>query len=162
MQGNFEDALKHVLVHEGGYVDHPKDPGGATNKGVTLAVFQRFFGAGRTKDDLKNISDELRAVYKMGYFDFTPDGEGADRPGLCVAFSPDGIHWAKHPRAPLVPNLTPLRFMRSPIWIDSSGRVMECSFWGVCPGRFYQLMATLLMDRWRYPAMIRGDGGEKR
>ena len=41
--------------------------------------------------------------YKMGYFDFTVDAEGADRPGLCVAFSPDGIHWTKYPEAPLIP-----------------------------------------------------------
>lgn len=38
MQENFVSSLKHVLVYEGGYVDHPKDPGGATNKGVTLAA----------------------------------------------------------------------------------------------------------------------------
>ncbi len=41
--------------------------------------------------------------YKMGYFDFSRDVNGADRPGLCVAFSPDGIHWTKHADAPLVP-----------------------------------------------------------
>ncbi len=40
--------------------------------------------------------------YKMGYFDFTVDETSADRPGLCVAFSPDGICWTKHPQAPLI------------------------------------------------------------
>ncbi len=58
MERNFADSLRHVLVHEGGYVDHPKDPGGATNKGVTLAVFQRFHGESMGKDDLKAITDE--------------------------------------------------------------------------------------------------------
>lgn len=33
---NFPIALKEILRHEGGYVDHPKDPGGATNLGITL------------------------------------------------------------------------------------------------------------------------------
>lgn len=39
--------------------------------------------------------------YKMTYFDWaqTEDGEF---PGLCVAFSPDGIHWHKHSQAPLL------------------------------------------------------------
>ena len=70
MKINFESSLRHVLVHEGGYVDHPSDPGGATNKGVTLAVFQRFFGAEKTKDDLKTITDEqLEEVYETGYWD---------------------------------------------------------------------------------------------
>ena len=39
--------------------------------------------------------------YKMAYYDFTKD-DGQERPGLCVAFSPDGIHWTKHPQAPLL------------------------------------------------------------
>ena len=70
MQKNFVSSLKHVLVHEGGYVDHPKDPGGATNKGVTLAVFQRFYGASMGKDDLRAITDEqLEHIYKTGYWD---------------------------------------------------------------------------------------------
>lgn len=38
--------------------------------------------------------------YKMAYFDFAGEG-GEESPGLCVAFSPDGIHWTKHPVAPL-------------------------------------------------------------
>jgi len=33
----FAHALQVVLDHEGGYVDHPNDPGGATNRGVTQA-----------------------------------------------------------------------------------------------------------------------------
>jgi hypothetical protein len=38
--------------------------------------------------------------YKMAYFDFTRD-HGVEYPGLNVAFSPDGIHWTKHPEGPL-------------------------------------------------------------
>ncbi|MBL4574803.1 MAG: hypothetical protein JKY51_01720 [Opitutaceae bacterium] len=38
--------------------------------------------------------------YKMSYFDFSGEGED-ENPGLHVAFSPDGIHWTKHPKAPL-------------------------------------------------------------
>jgi hypothetical protein len=40
--------------------------------------------------------------YKMATYDFTADEDGIERPGLVVAFSPDGIHWTKHPRAPLI------------------------------------------------------------
>jgi lysozyme family protein len=37
MDRNFARALPLVLKHEGGWADHPRDPGGATMKGVTLA-----------------------------------------------------------------------------------------------------------------------------
>lgn len=39
--------------------------------------------------------------YKMAYWDFVKRG-GEQYPGLCVAFSPDGIHWTKHAKAPLL------------------------------------------------------------
>jgi len=39
--------------------------------------------------------------YKMAYYDFSFD-QGQEYPGLSVAFSPDGIHWTKEPRAPLL------------------------------------------------------------
>lgn len=44
----FDRALPHVLIHEGGKVDHPKDPGGRTYKGIT----QRVFNAKRGKSNL--------------------------------------------------------------------------------------------------------------
>jgi lysozyme family protein len=34
----FDEAVSRVLKHEGGFVDHPSDPGGATNYGITVAV----------------------------------------------------------------------------------------------------------------------------
>jgi hypothetical protein len=38
--------------------------------------------------------------YKMAYYDWMKDG-AREYPGLCVAFSPDGIHWKKHLQGPL-------------------------------------------------------------
>ena len=69
MQENFKSSLKHVLVHEGGWADHPQDPGGATMKGVTLITYRRHYGADKTKDDLRNISEEeLGHIYQSGYW----------------------------------------------------------------------------------------------
>ena len=42
MLQNFQKALKLVLAHEGGWSDHPEDPGGATNFGVTQRVYDAF------------------------------------------------------------------------------------------------------------------------
>jgi lysozyme family protein len=33
---DFNQAVKVILQHEGGYVDNPNDPGGATNYGISL------------------------------------------------------------------------------------------------------------------------------
>lgn len=69
MKEKFGSALEHVLVHEGGWADHPKDPGGATMKGVTLATFRRHYGAKMTKKALRDISDkQLKKIYKAGYW----------------------------------------------------------------------------------------------
>jgi len=70
MQENFKDSLERVLVHEGGWADHPEDPGGATMKGVTLAVFRRYYGADKSKQDLRKISNRrLAHIYRSGYWD---------------------------------------------------------------------------------------------
>jgi lysozyme family protein len=81
MNNNFEKALALVLEHEGGYVDHPKDPGGATNKGVTQAVYNAYRKVrGRGMQSVKFITEyELRAIYKFQYWDkvhgdFLPTG----------------------------------------------------------------------------------------
>ena len=43
---------------EGGYSDNPNDRGGATNSGVTLAVYQSVYGKNKTKNDLKKMTND--------------------------------------------------------------------------------------------------------
>ncbi len=70
MQGNFARSMPHFLKHEGGYVDNPKDPGGATNKGVTLATFRKYIKPGGSKADLRKITiAQVSMVYKRFYWD---------------------------------------------------------------------------------------------
>jgi lysozyme family protein len=80
MNRNFRRSLAHVLKHEGGFVNHPKDPGGATNKGITIATFRRYINPHGTVRDLRAITDaEVAKVYKEQYWDavagdLLPDG----------------------------------------------------------------------------------------
>jgi len=70
MKDNFDKCLSITLRHEGGWADHPKDPGGATMKGVTIGTYAQFKGRKVTKDELRNISDaELRTIYRRNYWD---------------------------------------------------------------------------------------------
>lgn len=59
MERNFQRALSAVLKHEGGYVDHPKDPGGATNLGITIGT------AKANKMDLDRDGDVDKADVKL-------------------------------------------------------------------------------------------------
>jgi lysozyme family protein len=80
MDRNFAKSLKLVLKYEGGYVNHPKDPGGPTNKGITLATYQRYINRSGTIANLKAITDqEVAKVYRKQYWDAVkgddlPDG----------------------------------------------------------------------------------------
>ena len=70
MNNNFEESLAHVLKHEGGYVDHPKDPGGATNLGCTKKVWEEWVGHEVTKDDIKALTiADVSPLYKAWYWD---------------------------------------------------------------------------------------------
>lgn len=65
----FDLAVSAVLKHEGGYVDHPADPGGATNRGVTLKVLEAYRGKPVTKDDVRALTEaEARAIYRHRYW----------------------------------------------------------------------------------------------
>jgi lysozyme family protein len=62
---NFDQAFHKLLGHEGGYVDHPADPGGATNWGVTQAVARANGYTGH----MKNFPVEsAKAIYWRQYW----------------------------------------------------------------------------------------------
>ena len=71
MKENYAKCLAQVLKYEGGYVDHPKDPGGPTNKGVTQAVYDSWRKSQNLPTQtVRNISDpEVAAIYKNLYWD---------------------------------------------------------------------------------------------
>lgn len=70
MKNNFDAALKLALKHEGGWADHPKDPGGATMKGITIAVYRANINPKGTKEDLRKITDaQVAHIYRTQYWD---------------------------------------------------------------------------------------------
>lgn len=70
MKDNFTKCLPEILRHEGGWADHPDDPGGATMKGITIGTYSQWKGRKVTKAELKAIPDsEVAAIYKRNYWD---------------------------------------------------------------------------------------------
>lgn len=51
-----EQIAAEIVAREGGYVNDPDDPGGATNYGVTLATLQRL-GLDKTGDGRVDVAD---------------------------------------------------------------------------------------------------------
>jgi len=67
---NWEQCFALVLKNEGGYVDNPADPGGATNLGCTKAVWEQYIGRSVTKDDIKALTpNDVMPLYKAKYWD---------------------------------------------------------------------------------------------
>ena len=65
MKENFEECLKMLLHHEGGYVNHPDDPGGETNLGVTKKVYAASGG----KKSMKKLTvKDVAPIYKKSYW----------------------------------------------------------------------------------------------
>jgi lysozyme family protein len=83
----FEAALPFVLRWEGDFIDHPNDPGGRTNKGVTQNVYDAWRGRqGLPRRDVKAIEDaEVLAIYEAGYW-IPPRCDLLERPLHLVQF----------------------------------------------------------------------------
>jgi lysozyme family protein len=70
MQSNFDACLEKLLKHEGGYVNHPSDPGGMTNLGVTARVWEEWVGHPVDEKQMRALTPELVApLYKRKYWD---------------------------------------------------------------------------------------------
>ncbi|MCA6264154.1 glycosyl hydrolase 108 family protein [Phenylobacterium sp.] len=65
----FAICLDRVLKHEGGFVDHPKDPGGATNMGITRDTLSDWLKRPATVDEVKDLSrDTAAGIYRARYW----------------------------------------------------------------------------------------------
>lgn len=83
MRENFEHCLDLVLEHEGGFVNHPRDPGGMTNKGITKKTYELYLDQEVTEEMIRNIPDEHVAdIYKRKYWD-----------KVCGDELPSGLDW---------------------------------------------------------------------
>ncbi len=81
MRNKFSEALEVILHHEGGYVNHPKDPGGETNLGVTKRVYEDFGGEKEMKELVK---EDVEPIYKKNYWDRVKGDDLPEGLDLCI------------------------------------------------------------------------------
>lgn len=70
MKENFDKSFRKLLVHEGGFVNHPSDPGGRTNLGVTQRVWEEWVGHPVDEKTMRSLTPEMvKPLYKRKYWD---------------------------------------------------------------------------------------------
>jgi len=70
MKENWDACFAMVLKHEGGFVNHPKDPGGMTNLGVTRTNWELYLDHDVTEADMRALTPEMvKPFYKKNYWD---------------------------------------------------------------------------------------------
>lgn len=67
---DFEDALKILLAQEGGYSNHPRDSGRATNLGITKRTLAEWRKRAVTDADVRNLRvTDVEPIYRANYWD---------------------------------------------------------------------------------------------
>lgn|SRR3990167_1919257 len=66
----YDESLRRLLGHEGNYTNHPSDPGGPTNWGITIHDYRKYIKSGATAADVRAMSiDEAKGIYRLKYWD---------------------------------------------------------------------------------------------
>lgn len=67
---NYDEALDRLLKDEGGYTNHPSDPGGPTNFGITIHDYRRYVKSDATAADVRAMTlTEAKNIYRAKYWD---------------------------------------------------------------------------------------------
>jgi lysozyme family protein len=70
MNTNWQKSFELMLQSEGGFVNHPSDPGGMTNLGVTKATWESWVGREVDEAEMRGLTPEMvEPLYKERYFD---------------------------------------------------------------------------------------------
>lgn len=146
---HFPTALPWILSYEGGWVDDPDDPGGATNQGITLATAQRH--GIMTKEALRNITpSQVASIYRSDYWRF----DGVDDQRVATKVFDMAVNFGRKTAVRMVQNaLNELGTYLIPdgLW----GPETEAALNAVEPKRVLMLLCRDCADRYRQIAAKR-------
>lgn len=64
-----DEILDDIIRKEGGFVNHPKDYGGATNMGITQATLSQYYGRRASVDEVRSITvSQAKEIYERRYY----------------------------------------------------------------------------------------------
>lgn len=70
MKNNWQTSFDLMLASEGGYANHPSDPGGMTNLGVTKRVWEEWVGRESNEKEMRSLTKEMvEPLYKRKFWD---------------------------------------------------------------------------------------------
>lgn len=139
---NFQTVTNWLLVHEGGYVNHPKDPGGATNKGVIQRTYDAYrTRIGRPKQSVKLITnEEVWAIYKSQYWD-----------PIAGDLLPDGLDYAVYDFAVNSGVARAVRFLQELLRVKQDGVIGNATLGAIrAHSNIEQLIHDLCLKRWNW------------
>jgi lysozyme family protein len=66
----YDDSLRRLLAHEGGYTNDAADPGGPTKFGITIADYRKYVKPDASAADVAAMRvEEAKAIYRVRYWD---------------------------------------------------------------------------------------------
>jgi lysozyme family protein len=70
VKSTYDMCLPLLLAHEGGYSNHPSDPGGPTNFGITIFDYRKYVNPKATAADVRAMAvEEAKRIYRVHYWD---------------------------------------------------------------------------------------------
>src|SRR5262245_3849028 len=82
---SYDEALRRLLVHEGGYSNHPSDPGGPTRFGITIVDYRKYVNPRATAADVRTMSlASAKRIYRDRYWNVVRGDELPAGVDYCV------------------------------------------------------------------------------
>lgn len=147
MKGNLEICTSWILRHEGGYVNHPDDPGGATNFGVIQATYDGYRRRkGMPTQSVRHIKhQEVLEIYKEQYWDKV----WGDR-------LPHGLDYALYDFAINSGPGRAIKFIQKLVGVKQDGVLGNQTFDAILDKNDIEgLIQQLCLDRWNWLKRLR-------
>lgn len=153
MKKNFKPSLERVLVHEGGYVNDPDDPGGPTNRGVTQSTYNGFRRRkGLAPRSVRLITvDEIGEIYKSQYWDAIRGDE-----------LPDGLDYAVFDFAVNSGVMRASKYLQMTLGVGVDGVIGEKTLASANEKDIITVLEDYIARRMQFLRQIRKGGGWKK